>query len=41
MKKNQFYHLMLAASVISTTPVTPEECEMHKKFLQGEFSKAE
>lgn len=41
MRKNNFYHLMLAASTVSTTAATPVECEMHKKFLQGERSKAE
>lgn len=41
MKKNRMHHWMLAASIMSTTPVTPEECQLHQKFLQEEISTAE
>ena len=41
MKKNFPYYMMMAASAMHDQPLTPVECDMLNKFLQGDHSKAD
>ena len=41
MKKNIACYMMMAANAIADQPLTPVECDMLSKFLQGETNLAD